>query len=42
MTVEDSIILHGEAILIPTMEREEALCQIHEGHLGIAKCQPHT
>ena len=35
----DGILLHGEAILIPTMEREEFLCWIHEGHQGITKCQ---
>ena len=42
MTVEDGIILCGEAILIPTVEREEVLCQIHEGHQSITKCQLHT
>ena len=42
MTVEDGIMLHGEAILIPTVEREEVLCQIHERHQGITKCQLYT
>ena len=42
MTAEDSIILHGETILIPSMEREEVLCQIHKGHQGITKCQLHA
>ena len=39
MTVEDGIILHGEAILVPPVEQEEVLQQIHEGHQGITKCQ---
>ena len=37
MTVEDSIILRGEAILIPPAERGEILQQIHEGHRGSPK-----
>ena len=39
MTVEDGIILRGEAILIPPTERGEILQQIHEGHQGITKSQ---
>ena len=39
MTVEDGIILWGEAILIPPTERGEILQQIHEGHQGITKSQ---
>ena len=39
MTVEDSIILRGEAILVPPAERGEILQQIHEGHQGITKSQ---
>ena len=39
MTVEDGIILRGEAILIPPTERAEILQQIHEGHQGITKSQ---
>ena len=34
--------LHGKSILISTVEREEVLCQIHEGHQGITKCQLHA
>ena len=37
MTVEDGIILCGEAILVPSAERGEILQQIHEGHQGITK-----
>ena len=40
MTVEDGIILWGEAILVPPpTERGEILQQIHEGHQGITKSQ---
>ena len=39
MTVKDGIILHGEAILVPSVERGEILQQIHEGHQGITKSQ---
>ena len=42
MTVEDGIILRGEAILIPPAERGEILQQIHEGHQGITKSQLRT
>ena len=39
MTVEDGIILRGEAILVPPAERGEILKQIHKGHQGITKSQ---
>ena len=39
MTVEDGIILRGEAILVPPAERGEILQQIHEGHQGITNSQ---
>ena len=42
MTVEDGIILRGEAILVPPAERGEILQQIHEGHQGITKSQLRT
>ena len=39
MTVEDGLILHGEALIIPPSERGKVLESINEGHLGISKCQ---
>ena len=39
VTVEDGLILKGEALIIPPAEREKILHRIQEGHQGIAKCQ---
>ena len=39
LTVEDGLILHGEAIIVPPCERKKVLEQIHQGHLGTSKCQ---
>ena len=39
LTVEDGLILKGEALVIPPVEREKILHKIHEGHQGITKCQ---
>ena len=36
---EDGLILKGMRIVIPDKKREEILKQIHEGHLGLNKCQ---
>ena len=39
LTVEDGLILCGEAIIIPPGERKKVLEQIHQGQLGTFKCQ---
>ena len=39
LTVEDSLILQVEALIIPLSEREKILQAIHKGHMGISKCQ---
>ena len=39
LMIEDGIILKGMRIVIPDKKREEILKQIHEGHLGLNKCQ---
>ena len=41
MRVEDGLILKGEALIIPPLEMEKILQAIHEGHMGITKCQYH-
>ena len=42
LTVEDGIILHGEALVTFLSERDKVLQSIHEGHQGISKCQYHA
>ena len=42
LTVEDGLILQGESLIIPHLEREKVLKSIHEGHMGISKCQFHA
>ena len=39
LTIEDGLILRGEAIIVPPGERRKILEQIHQGHQGISKCQ---
>ena len=39
LTIEDGLILKGMHIVIPDKMREDILKQIHEGHLGLNKCQ---
>ena len=38
LTVEDGLILCGEGIIIPPVERKKVLEQIHQGHLDTSKC----
>ena len=42
LTIEDGLILKGTRIVRPNAKREEILKQIHEGHLGLNKCQMHA
>ena len=39
LMIEDGLILKGMRIVIPDKKREEILKQIHEGCLGLNKCQ---
>ena len=39
LTIEDGIILKGTRIVIPAKKHEAVLKLIHEGHLGLNKCQ---
>ena len=39
LTVEDRLVFHGEAIIIPQCEREKVLGTIHQSHQGITKTQ---
>ena len=39
LTVEDGLVLWGEALIIPPAERERVLYQLHQYHQGITKSQ---
>ena len=39
LTVEDSLVLWGEALIIPPAKRERTLQQLHQFHQGITKSQ---
>ena len=39
LTIEDGLVLHGEALIVPPSERERILCQLHQLHQGITKSQ---
>ena len=39
LMIKDGLILKGMCIVIPDKMREDILKQIHEGHLGLNKCQ---
>ena len=39
LSVAEGLLLKGSKIIIPSSMRKEILTQIHEGHLGIEKCQ---
>ena len=37
LTVEDGLVLCGEALIVPPPERERILHQLHQFHQGITK-----
>ena len=39
LTIEDGLVLCGEALIIPPLERERTLHQLHQFHQGITKSQ---
>ena len=39
LTVEDGLVLHGEALIIPPSERERILQQLHQLNKGTTKAQ---
>ena len=39
LTIEDGLVLQGEALIIPPAERERDLHQLHQFHQGITKSQ---
>ena len=39
LTIEDGLVLQGEALIIPPAERERTLHQLHQFHQGIMKSQ---
>ena len=39
LTVEDGLVLPGEALVVPPSERERILHQLHQFHQGITKAQ---
>ena len=39
LTIEDGLVLSGEALTVPPSERERILCQLHQYHQGITKSQ---
>ena len=39
LTVEDGLVLHGEALIVPHSERERVLHQLHQFYQRITKSQ---
>ncbi|KAL1446513.1 hypothetical protein WDU94_015619 [Cyamophila willieti] len=39
LSVCDGLLFFGDRVIVPTVLRQEILQQIHQGHLGINKCQ---
>ena len=39
LTVEDGLVFHGKALIIPPSEREKVLGTLHQSHQGITKTQ---
>ena len=42
LIIEDGMILKGTTIVIPSKKHESFLKLIHQGHLGLNKCQLHA
>ena len=42
LTIKDSLVLQGEALIIPPAKRERVLHQLHQFHQGIMRSQLHT
>ena len=42
LTIEDSLVLQGEALIIPPAERERVLHQLHQFHKGITVTVAHA
>ena len=42
LTAVNKLLLYGCRIVVPTALRSDILMKIHEGHLGILKCQERT
>ena len=39
LIIEDGLVLHGEALIVPPLERERILQQLHQFHQKITKAQ---
>ena len=39
LTMEDGLVLHGEALIVAPSERERVLQQLHQFHQGTTKAQ---
>ena len=39
LSIENGLVLKGERVIIPELQREDILEKIHQAHQGVAKCQ---